>query len=138
MRVLVDTNIWLDVLLGRQPFVADSARALSALESEAHEVVLCATTITTLFYLTGRALDEQAAWELIGDLLASYSVARVDAAVLRAAHGHREGDFEDWVVAESARLAKADAILTRDLEGFKKSPIPARAPRELLAVLAVE
>jgi hypothetical protein len=57
MRLLVDTNVVLDVLLDRQPFAEPAARLLTAIERGQVGGLLGATTITTVFYLAERARD---------------------------------------------------------------------------------
>lgn len=46
MRVLFDTNILLDALLAREPFVANAAFLLDAVESGRIEGFISATTVT--------------------------------------------------------------------------------------------
>ena len=51
MKVLVDVNVVLDVLLDRQPHYAASATVWSAIESGAVEGLLSAHAVTTIHYL---------------------------------------------------------------------------------------
>lgn len=51
MRVLLDTNIILDVLLDREPFVTDSAAIWAACDSARLVGVLPASTLTDIFTL---------------------------------------------------------------------------------------
>ena len=41
-------------------------------------------------------------------------------------------DFEDAVQAACAKRAKADYIVTRNVRGFKHSPVPAIMPGDML------
>ncbi|KAB7554364.1 PIN domain-containing protein [Verminephrobacter sp. Larva24] len=59
--VLFDTNVVLDVLLDREPHVHASAQAMALVERGEVRGFLCATTVTTLFYLASRALDARRA-----------------------------------------------------------------------------
>ena len=55
MKVLFDTNVLLDAMLAREPFVADTAALLlNAVESGRVEGFMSATTITDVHYLVGR------------------------------------------------------------------------------------
>jgi predicted nucleic acid-binding protein len=51
VKVLLDTNVILDVWLARKPFCEDSANLLTNVETRELEGYLCPTTITTLHYL---------------------------------------------------------------------------------------
>ncbi|WP_404783887.1 PIN domain-containing protein [Altericista sp. CCNU0014] len=54
MRVLFDTNVLLDALLAREPFVEDAAFLLKGIESGQIEGFMSATTVTDVHYLVGR------------------------------------------------------------------------------------
>ncbi len=51
MRVLFDTNVLLDALLAREPFVADAAFLLETVELGQVEGFMSATTVTDIHYL---------------------------------------------------------------------------------------
>ena len=44
-------------------------------------------------------------------------------------------DFEDAAIAAAARRIGADAIVTRNVKDYEKSPVPALLPDELLSRL---
>ena len=54
MRVLFDTNVLLDALLAREPFVADAAFLMASVELGRVEGFISATTITDVHYLVRR------------------------------------------------------------------------------------
>jgi len=56
MKILFDTNVILDVLLERKPFVKSALYLLSKVERSEINGFLCATTITTIYYLTKNTL----------------------------------------------------------------------------------
>ena len=76
-RALFDTNVVLDVLLNREPHAQASAQALALVERGEVQGFLCATTVTTLFYLARRTLGTQRAREQIAVLLRLFGVAPV-------------------------------------------------------------
>ncbi len=61
MKVLFDTNIILDVLLDREPFSEPAAHLMCKVEKSEIQVFLCATTITTIYYLISKILGNNAA-----------------------------------------------------------------------------
>jgi predicted nucleic acid-binding protein len=69
MRVLLDTNVILDVWLAREPFWPDAAKLLAQVETKDLEGWICPTTVTTLHYLARKGLGEARARELIGQLI---------------------------------------------------------------------
>lgn len=137
MRVLVDTNVVLDVLQGRPAFVNDATLIFDLVERGIITGLLCATTITTLAYLAGpqhKAAGKQAATKQIRQLLVLFEVAPVTRAVLDAALASKTSDFEDAVLAEAALQAGAQAIITRNLRDFTHSPVRAYTPAQWLAM----
>lgn len=134
MRVLVNTNVVLDVLEGRPAFVNDATLIFDRVERGVITGLLCATTITTIAYLAGKALGKQAANKQIRQLLALFEVAPVTRAVLDAALASKTADFEDAVLAEAALVAGAQAIITRNLRDFAHSPVRAHTPAQWLAM----
>lgn len=134
MRVLLDTNVVLDVLLDREPFVEDSAAVFAWVEGGALTGLLCATTLTTLAYLAGKTVGKAQATRQIRQLMSLFEVAPVTRAVLDAALASKAADFEDAVLAEAARQAGAQAIITRNLRDFAHSPVRAHTPAQWLAM----
>lgn len=135
MIALVDTNVVLDVMLGREPHLADSAAVLAAVETARCGGLLCATTITTIYYLTERHIGGLASREKMGALLSMFGVAAVTQSVLGAALANGMPDFEDAVLHEAALQAGAHCIVTRNIDDFSLSKIPVHSPAQFLALL---
>jgi len=135
MKVLFDTNVILDVLLDREPFVDDASYLLSKVERTEIIGFLGATTITTIHYLITKSLGPKEAIQHIQALLSLFEVAPVNRLVLENALNPKFTDFEDAVLHEAACHAGAEYIVTRDISGFKKSTIPMYTPSELINML---
>ncbi len=136
MRVLVDTNVVLDVLLDRRPFAEAATQVFALAEESRIEGFLCATTVPTVDYLLGQALPPKEARAALQRLLDLFEIAPVNRPVLEQALRSGISDFEDAVIEQSARLVSADAITTRNLTDFEKSSVTAFDPPELLSVIA--
>lgn len=119
MKLLLEINVILDVVLARQPWAADSARLLAAVEREDHDGWVAAHTVTTVHYLVSRARDRKAAALAVADLLDIVGVVDVGADELRRALLLDLPDFEDGVQAACAQKVGADALVTRDARGFE-------------------
>ncbi|MCK6531182.1 PIN domain-containing protein [Myxococcota bacterium] len=136
MRILVDLNLVLDVLLDRRPHAEAAAGLWAAIESGKAEGMLAAHSVTTLHSLAGRSGGRRFADECVSGVLTVFGVAPVDGAVLR--HAIRMGwpDFEDAVCAAAGEAAACHALATRDASGFKRSALPMMSPLEALAALS--
>ncbi len=135
MRILLDTNVVLDVLQTREPFSHHATQIFARIERGGIEGVLCATTLTSIDYLLTRAMSAQEAKSIIHRLLGLFEVAAVTRTVLEAALASSMPDFEDAVLAYAANQAGAERIITRDTRDFRDSPIPAMDSAEFLAQL---
>jgi len=136
VNILFDTNVILDVLLEREPYI-DAASKLFALVDNGHiKGSICATTATTIYYLAAKSFGARKARDQVHGLLGLFEVAPVDRDVLDAALDIDFSDYEDAVLHEAARAAGATAIVTRDRDDFANSAIPALDPHELLAAIA--
>jgi predicted nucleic acid-binding protein len=135
LRILVDTNVALDVILERSPFLPNSSRVLGTVERGEAEGYLCSTTVTTIFYVTRKQSGGPAARRGIAGLLSYFDVAAIDRAALRRALRLDFDDFEDAVIHEAALEAKADAIVTRNPAHFRASVLPVYTPEEFLKVI---
>ena len=133
MRILVDTNVVLDLLLDRDPFSDAAARVFSLVEKSELEAFLCATTVTTIDYLLSRSLDRDVAKTALHRLLEMFEIAPVNRSVLEEALQSRMIDFEDAVLSYAANLVGATIIVTRNTKDFHNSPISAMDPVEFLS-----
>jgi len=135
VRVLVDTNVVLDVLLNRQPFAQDAAEVFALVETSAIKGFLCATTVTTLDYLLRQTLTSLKAREALKRLLDLFEIAPVNRPVLEQALASKISDFEDAVLEQSGLVAAVDVITTRNIRDFRKSSLPVLDPPELLSTV---
>lgn len=136
MKVLVDTNVVLDVMLARQPFARHSSKVLALIEKSLIEGYLCATTVTTIDYLLSQSLPDKEASKSIERLLALFEVAPVNRAILEQALRSEIDDFEDAVLEQSAKLVDAKVIATRNLKDFRKAEVTALDPEELISQIS--
>lgn len=133
MKLLIDTNVILDILLKREPFFGDSYQAIRTAIDNNDECCISVTAATDIFYIVRKALQSaEQAKEHLGSLarLAEFTdVLAVDA--LDALSSDIE-DYEDAVVEAVACRIGADYILTRNIKDYVHSKVSAITPKELL------
>jgi predicted nucleic acid-binding protein len=135
MKVAFDTNVLLDVLCDREPFAEPASRILTLIEQGILSGCVCATSITTIFYLTRKANGMAAARKQIKLLLSLLEVMPVNRQVLEAATTSVMSDFEDAVIAEAAFQSSADVLVTRNEKDFRKSRVQVHSPTSFLNAL---
>jgi predicted nucleic acid-binding protein len=121
MRVLIDTNIILDVLFDRQPFVEDAVKLWKFVEAGHVTGYLTATTMTNIFYIARKQLEGERSREIIADLLSVFEIWPVSKEILSDALSLPFLDYEDAVQEAVARQADVDAIITRNLVDYTNS-----------------
>jgi predicted nucleic acid-binding protein len=133
VRVLIDTNIVLDYLLERDPFLQDAEALFDAIDAEKVIGHVTATTLTDIFYIARRQTrSTELARQAISNILASMVICPVNRAILEDAFTSGLPDFEDAIQICCATSQSLDAILTRDIQGFTSSAIPVLSVRQLL------
>lgn len=135
MKLLLDINVVLDVVLGRAPWAREAALLLSAVEAGRAEGHVAGHTVTTLHHLVARARDRRVAATAVTDLLRIARVVPLGDADFQQALVLGLDDFEDAVQAAAALRIGADALVTRDAKGFRGIPVPVRSAGEVLARL---
>ena len=98
--------------------------------------VICAHTVTTVFYFLEKSLGKDMARRHIARLLTIFDVAAVNRLVLTGALAIDFDDYEDAVVHEAAVAVDAHAIVTRNGVDFAGATVPIFTPVELLAAIA--
>lgn len=138
MKLFLDTNVVLDVLARRLPWMHDAAAILSEIEAGRASGFVAAHSVTTVYYLLAKWQDRKQATRALLDLTSIVRVVAVDhdTVVQALALGWR--DFEDAVQAVCALRADVDHLVTRDLEHFKHLSIPATPPAEVLASIRAQ
>lgn len=136
MRVLLDTNVVLDALLGREPFRVDADAIVEAIKEGRVLGYVTATTLTDIFYITRKKTGAVVAKQYVSDILAAMQICTVDIAILQAAVASELSDLEDAVQLACAVANNVDAIVTRNFAGFVDSPVPIKSAGEVLAELS--
>jgi predicted nucleic acid-binding protein len=131
--VIVDTNVVLDVLLDREPFVKAAVEVFCLIEESRVDAFLCATTITTIDYLLIQSLPASKARDALRKLISLFEIATVNRPVIERALGSKIHNFEDAVLDEAGQMAGADSIVTRNTKDFAGSSLKVFDPDEFLA-----
>lgn len=133
MKLIIDTNVILDILLKREPFFEDSYQALRTAIDNADECCISVTAATDIFYILRKALQsaEQAKMYLgnLSQLAEFTDVLAIDAI---DALSSDVADYEDAVVESVAFRIGVDYILTRNIKDYVNSKVPAVTPTDLL------
>lgn len=132
-RILIDTNIALDLLLAREPFVSDALHLFALAEQHQLELYLSTDSLSTIFYIIKKNKDVGTAREAISKLLDYVTLCHLDEHAVIRGMALDFTDIEDAFICAVAIRSDADLILTRNIKDFSGSPLPVLAPQEFLA-----
>ena len=157
-KVMLDTNVIIDYLMGRAPGCDDCARLIAMHYAGKHAVCVSALSLKDAYYLVSMqlkrmerkasgALSEdmaqaanQVAWSCIRQLIESTLVLptgraeSLQALVLRSAHS----DFEDDLIVATALSADIDYLVSNDADLIQHAPIACLSSADAVALLEAE
>lgn len=136
MRVLLDTDVVLDLLLDRAGFAEHAAALWEAHEQGRLEAYVSAITPVNVFYIARKLKGMETARQAVIELLATLRVCPLDQVALEKALTLPFSDYEDAVQLASALANRLDALITRNLEDYKNATLLVFSPSEFLARLS--
>lgn len=132
MKILLDTNILLDVLARREPFYEDSAAVWNLAESGVVSGYVSAISFNNVYYIVRRFGDRRKAHRAVTALNQLFHVAPVDGRVMDRAVASSIKDFEDAIQWASACEIGVERIITRNARDFPTERPVALSPTEFL------
>jgi len=139
MKLLIDTNVVLDVLLKREPFYATAADVLLLAQRNDVREYISASTVTDIYYIAHRQIrDGSAVKELLKRLLMVVSVAAVSEREIINALELAWGDFEDSVQYSVALLNEMDGIVTRNPRDYRDASTPIWEPGQIIEEISAK
>ena len=131
--ILVDTNIALDHLDNREPYRENAGKILALCADGSCVGFIAAHSITNIFYILRKKLTPVERKEILLNLCDVLEVSGIDhGKLLEALQNNNIDDIEDCLQINCAKAIGAEYIVTRDLEDFSQSPIPAISPEDFL------
>ena len=139
MKLLIDTNVVLDVLLRREPFSKTAAEVLNSTQRDDVREYVSASAITDIYYIANKQMkDRDAVRDLLKRLLMVVSVAAVSEREIQNALNLAWGDFEDSVQYSVALLNEMDGIVTRNPSDYQEANMRIWLPEQALELFANE
>ena len=133
MRILIDTNVLADVLLGRDPYYDIAYSILTLCADKKVYGYMAAHSIPNLFYILRKFMTEEERRQALKDICQIVKVEGIDSfKIISALDNMYFADFEDCLQEECAVAVSADYIVTRNAKDFAASRIPVILPDQFL------
>lgn len=132
-KLLIDTNIIIDLLAKREPFYESAAELFSQADKNKLKLYVCTLSFANTHYILRRNLPEDKVREVLRKLKILTKVIALDDKILELALNSEFKDFEDAIQYNSAIESDINAIITRNLKDFKLSKIPVMTAEQYLS-----
>ena len=139
MYILVDTNVLIDVVTMREPFLADSVKIFELCQEKVVIGAIAAHSISNMSYILRKDFSRDKLREIFLNIFEVFRVEAVDFSKLLATVADDTfSDFEDCLQVQCAKSFRADYIVTRNVKDFAASEIPAVTPEGFNKIFSAE
>lgn len=136
MVLLIDTNVMLDYLLVREPHYDDAAILMDFCEKYYVKGYIAFHSVSIIWYNLRKKFPSKVRRQLLLNVTNFLTVAGASHnAVVRAILNENFPDFEDCLQEKCALEVGADYIVTRNVQDFAASEIPAVTPAEMIEII---
>lgn len=134
-RILIDTNIVIDLLSKRKDFYDDAAVLFSQADRKELSLTISSLTFANTNYILTKLKSPKEAREILRKFKVLVELLSLDDKITELALSD-EGfhDFEDGLQYYSAIENDIDIIITRNKKDFKNSKLPVLTANEYLAI----
>ena len=120
MKVFVDTNIFIDILLRREPFVKEAIQIYKLCENGLLDAYIAPITINNIYYICRKSTNIKLVKEFLGDISHHFIIADMNEETVKKAVRINLKDFEDALQYTMAIQNGCEYIVTRNTKDFKK------------------
>ena len=133
-RILIDTNIVIDLLSKRERFYDEAADLFSRADKKELVLTISSLTFANTNYILTKLTSAKEAREILRKFKVLVEILSLDDKITELALSDGDfPDFEDGLQYYSAIENRIDVIITRNKKDFKNSKIPILTAKEFLA-----
>lgn len=133
-KLLIDTNIVIDLLAKRRDFYPEAAELFSKVDKKELTLTISSLSIANTNYVLSKLKSAKEAREILRKFKVLVEIVSLDDKIVELALSDEKfPDLEDGLQYYSALENGIDIILTRNKKDFKNSKIPVFTAKEYLA-----
>jgi predicted nucleic acid-binding protein len=133
-RLLIDTNIVIDLLANRKEFYTEAATLFSLSDKNILTLTVSSLTFANTNYILSKLKSEKEARIILRKFKVLVETLSLDDKITELAlSDDKFPDFEDGLQYYSAIENRIDIIISRNKKDFKNSKIPVMTAKEYLA-----
>ena len=139
MKILVDTNVVIDALTGREPWNESAEKIFLLGANHIVDMYITASSATDIYYIIRKYLhDSQAAKQVMGKLYSLMGILEVTGTDCVEAIASQITDYEDAVVEKVASRKDMDYIVTRNIKDYQNGSVKAILPDDFISLMEEE
>ena len=134
MNLLIDTNVILDMVQRREPFCANSKEIIARCIKQEHQGFVSAHSLCDIYYILRKDLSIPQRLKLVEMFCQFFTVIPEKSNdFIAVVQNPNTDDLEDGLQIQCAAKCDLDYIVTRNIDDFKNSSVPAILPSDFLA-----
>ena len=136
MKILVDTNIIIDTLTGREPFRESAEQIFMLATNQIEDMYITASSATDIYYLVRKHLhNTEQSKNTMSKLYQLFGILDVTANDCQDALLLDMKDYEDAVISCCAKRNQMDYIVTRNIKDYEHCKVKVLLPEDLLKLV---
>lgn len=137
MKILVDTNVIIDALTGREPFRETAEQIFMFAANMIEDMYITASSATDIYYLIRKHLhNTEQAKSTMSKLYQLFGILDVTAKDCQDALLSDMKDYEDAVISCCAKRNQIDYIVTRNIKDYEKSKVKTLLPDDFMKLVS--
>ena len=132
-HLFVDSDIILDLILGRSPFVIEAKQLFVLVEAGKVAAHTTPVAFANIFYILRKQYSAEAIKAILKNLRKLLSIISVDESGVDKALSSTVTDFEDALQYHASLSTNMSFIITRNLKDYQNATIPAMTAGDFLA-----
>lgn len=136
-KLLIDTNIVIDLLAKREPFYHESALLFSLGDKGLISLSVSALSFANTHYILSRQMTAGEARRILRQFSLLVKVLDLNERIIKLSlNDDTFSDYEDAIQYFSALELHQEVIITRNLKDFKNSKLPVMTAAQFLAAFS--
>lgn len=139
MKILIDTNVVIDVLTSREPWRESAEKIFLMAANHIIDMYITASSAADIYYLVRKYLHSaEKAKQIMGKLYSLIGILEVTGTDCMEALASPVHDYEDAVVEKVASRKGMDYIVTRNMEDYQEGHVKAILPDDFIKIVEQE
>lgn len=131
-RILVDTNIVLDLLARRQEFIIEAQELFTLSDKKELKLYVSSLTFANTYYILSQKMKLGNARKILRKFKVLVEVLPMDDKIIDLSLESDFKDFEDAIQYHTAIENEVNIIITRNLKDFKTAKIPVLTAKDYI------